>query len=469
MPNRTIAPRGPLFAKGDIAAGALFGVALLLILAIAGWGTHVDLREAYNGVLQAETGHLRSQAIRTVGKIEERMGAPDATLSAVVQDHGWLRQAWDGRVPSEQRLYAAVVDRSGAIVIHSDPAREGRSLGSGWYERKLDEAGQDVVETASRYLTTEPGAIDVRIPIYFHDKVVGTYHNGLSPAWFKQRLAERTKWTWVRWGTIAGVMLLVVLLTGVSFYRIINSSAQLRQAVESARLQRFAGLGELAAGIAHEIRNPINAIRLNLHSLQRLQQIGTPQGNIESIAVVAETNREIERLEGLIKIMLGYARPDKPVNEDLEIHAALEGAVAFLKSVMDRDGVTVRTMLTAGPLYVHIDRDRFRQIMLNLLNNAKEAVGAGGHIDVSLRRDHDTVEVVVADDGPGVAPADRERIFDPFYSTKELGTGLGLALVKRFVGEAGGSVVCESNNGSGACFRLTFAEVVAGPPPGTFL
>jgi signal transduction histidine kinase len=111
-------------------------------------------------------------------------------------------------------------------------------------------------------------------------------------------------------------------------------------------------------------------------------------------------------------------------------------------------------------LYVHLDRNRFRQIMLNLLTNAKEAVGTEGQIEVTLaRHGRDQVEIVVADDGPGVAPVDRDRIFDPFYSTKELGTGLGLAMVKRFVDEAGGSVACEANESNGARFRISFPEV----------
>jgi two-component system nitrogen regulation sensor histidine kinase NtrY len=127
---------------------------------------------------------------------------------------------------------------------------------------------------------------------------------------------------------------------------------------------------------------------------------------------------------------------------------------------MARDRIAVAMRLPAKPIFVRIDRHRFRQIAINLLNNAREAAGPGGQIDVEVLRRRDRVEIVVADNGRGLPAAERQRIFDPFYSTKDLGAGLGLSLVKRFVEEAGGTVVCEDNQPSGACFRIDFAEVV---------
>jgi two-component system, NtrC family, sensor histidine kinase HydH len=114
---------------------------------------------------------------------------------------------------------------------------------------------------------------------------------------------------------------------------------------------------------------------------------------------------------------------------------------------------------------VYIDRNRLRQILLNLLNNAREAVGEDGRIDVTIQSDHESVIIEVADNGPGVAASDRNRIFEPFFSTKELGTGLGLPLVRRFIEEAGGTIEYVERDSGGACFRLTLQE--APPPPGS--
>jgi signal transduction histidine kinase len=103
-----------------------------------------------------------------------------------------------------------------------------------------------------------------------------------------------------------------------------------------------------------------------------------------------------------------------------------------------------------------MDGTRLRQVLLNLLNNAIEALGDGGLIEVGVRSVRGHVEITVADDGPGIAPQDRERVFVPFFSTKASGTGLGLALARKFVEEAGGTIVCEEGPLRGGCrFRVT--------------
>jgi signal transduction histidine kinase len=247
--------------------------------------------------------------------------------------------------------------------------------------------------------------------------------------------------------------------SALSLYKIVHRTVLLREAIETGRVKQMAELGELAAGIAHEIRNPINAIRLNLHALGRLQEYASSQMSDESAAAIAEANREIERVEGLMRVMLGYARPQKPSEEDVDLRWELEAVLTSIQPIMERDGACVLRRLPPSSLYVHLDRNRFHQITLGLLNNARESVGREGRIEVSLaRRGRDTVEVVVSDNGPGVPPTERDRIFDPIYSTKQLGTGLGLALVKRFVEEAKGQIVCESNDLGGASFRISFPE-----------
>jgi signal transduction histidine kinase len=212
--------------------------------------------------------------------------------------------------------------------------------------------------------------------------------------------------------------------------------------------------------MAHEIRKPINAVRTNLQTLRRLAYPAHGEDPSSISATIAAANREIERLEGLMRIMLGYALPEKPTDERIDVRSELEATLSFIKPVIDRVGSCVRCRLAPTPLYVHLDRNRFRQIVLNLVANAAEAAGAEGQIDVTLTRSgRGRVEVVVSDNGPGVPPEERQRIFEPFYSTKPQGTGLGLALVKRFVDEARGTVTCEANARTGARFRIDFPEI----------
>jgi signal transduction histidine kinase len=456
-----------LIARWNIAAYFCVSAALVLVLAITGWGAYIDFSEVRLTLLQGELNRVRSHAVRTVSRIQDRLGVPGTTLVSAIGENNWLREYWGTALPTdESRPYAAIVDRSGKILIHSTPALEGKQLGQSWYDRVVSEIddgdpeGVDIVETRTQGLTNGRRVFDVRVPILQHGEEVGDYHSALDYLWFQTQLAEKSAGTWTRWAAIFAGVLVIIAVTGVSLFNIVKRTMLLRETIEVSRVKQFAELGELAAGIAHEIRNPINAIRLNLHALQRLQQFAPGANGNESATVIAEANREIERVEGLMRIMLGYARPEKPVDEYIDIRSELEATLTFIRPVLERDGVCMEAQLFGTPAYVHLDRNRFRQIMLNLLTNAKEAVGSEGRIEVALvRRAREQVEIVVSDNGPGVAPADRERIFDPFYSTKELGTGLGLALVKRFVDEAGGVVVCEPNGSSGARFRITFAEV----------
>jgi signal transduction histidine kinase len=134
----------------------------------------------------------------------------------------------------------------------------------------------------------------------------------------------------------------------------------------------------------------------------------------------------------------------------------------FLRREMEGSDIQVVARLPDEKLYVYIDRNRLRQITLNLLNNAREAIGTGGRIEVSIERKDKSIVIEVKDTGPGVPKGERQRIFEPFYSTKQLGTGLGLPLVRRFVEEGGGNIEYVDRPQSGACFRLTLREAV--PP-----
>jgi signal transduction histidine kinase len=159
-----------------------------------------------------------------------------------------------------------------------------------------------------------------------------------------------------------------------------------------------------------------------------------------------------------MRILLGYARPDQPRNENIEVRGELRAMLDFLGPSLERAEIALRAQLCDSPAVILIDRDRLRQIVLNLVNNAKEAVGPGGEIRLQVSLVPGAVEIAVSDNGPGVPLADRERIFEPFFSTKELGTGLGLPLVRRFVEDVGGSVSYEDNNPVGARFVVRFPE-----------
>ncbi len=175
----------------------------------------------------------------------------------------------------------------------------------------------------------------------------------------------------------------------------------------------------------------------------------------QTAPIIKETIDEIERVDAMLRALLQYARPEKAHAEVLDPVAEIQAVLTFMLQLLERDGIRIDTQMSSSPLRVYIDRARLRQVILNLLTNSVEATGPHGYIRISVVPHDQAVAINVADSGSGVPVAAREKIFEPFYSSKELGTGLGLALVKRFVEEAGGSVRCHSAPEGGAEFRVT--------------
>lgn len=440
---------------------------LIVVLGAAGWGIHHDVDQINDTFVSSEMERLRSHGVRTVHRIQEELRTSRHTLEDF-RDHGFLRRHWETTVrEDESRLYAALVLPSGQVLMHIKPWLEGKQLMPVWYEHVVPEGGDDVVDTRAYALTGGERAYDVRVPVVVDERTIATYHTGLTYSWLNQEMAARLRPVKQIWCVILLSILLAIVLAGVSLYQISRRIAMLQEAVKLARGRRFAEGGQLMAGLVHEIRNPLNAMRLNLHVLSRVLTQGSSTEEFAAIdhtQVIRESVQEIERVEGLLRLLLGYARPDQSRAEDLEVRRELESALVFLKPVLERAELAVRARFSDLPTFIHIDRDRWRQILINLIMNAKEATGPGGQIQIDVHATREEVEVTVADDGPGVPATDRERVFEPFFSRKENGTGLGLALVRRYVEEAGGTIVCEQNEPRGALFRLRFGRVVGTAP-----
>jgi two-component system sensor histidine kinase HydH len=439
------------------------GATLCIVFAIAIWGVYHDLSQVRATFLTSEMNRLRTHASRTAGLIQDELHQHKAESLAELDDDSFLRKHWDRVVKADRsRLFAAVIDMNGKVIAHSDRSREGNTLEAAWYDRIVTEAGEDVVETRSQALSGGEPGYSVSSPLYVNNKLIGNYHSSLRKDWVERTLIERqapSKRIWAYLLTAIGV---IVAVSGASLFFISRRMVVLHESVKLTRARRFAELGQLMAGIVHEIRNPLNAMRLNLHVLSRRAASTREANNQESKAdtehsdIIRETNYEIERVEGLLRILLGYARPDNPRNENIDVRSEVQATLTFLRPLLERAEILVKATFPEQPAMVVMDRDRFRQILLNLINNSREAMDVGGCIQIQVKHTGDRVEIVVADDGPGIPHSHRERIFEPFFSTKELGTGLGLAIVRRFVEEGGGSIVCETKQQSGALFRLKF-------------
>ncbi len=256
---------------------------------------------------------------------------------------------------------------------------------------------------------------------------------------------------------------------GASYGKVVHfEDATQMHALESAvkRHERLAAVGELAAAIAHEIRNPLASISGSVEMLGSVgAEAGESRGRLLDIVM-----RETERLDKLITDFLGYARPQTPEPSPTDMGPVVRETVeAFRRSLPSPDdgAAVVVEVEDAGDTWASVDGGQIRQVLWNLLRNAEVAMPEGGRITVSLVRERvldeghpDLVWVRVGDQGPGISPAILDRIFDPFYTTRKEGTGLGLAICQRIVEDHDGdlSVTCPEEGGAVFSMRLRAAS-----------
>lgn len=227
-----------------------------------------------------------------------------------------------------------------------------------------------------------------------------------------------------------------------------------------ARAEQMAALGELAAGLTHEIRNPLASISSALQLMRSDES--DPQS--ERGRLLDEMLTELDRVSKTLAGLLGLARPQTPQKQSTDLAALTRDIVRLFERRLHGRHVRV-SVETPDPLpALQVDRGQITQLVLNLLTNAEQAVKDGGSIEVRLAPfpDGEGVILSVADDGAGV-PADQlEKIWEPFYTTKEKGTGLGLAVCRQIVESHGGTITVESAPGEGARFLVLLPLVVRG-------
>ncbi len=216
--------------------------------------------------------------------------------------------------------------------------------------------------------------------------------------------------------------------------------------------ERLAAIGKMAAHVTHEIRNPLSSIGLNIELLE--EELAEAGVTGESRSLLNAITREVQRLEHLSEEYLRVARLPQPRMESEDLAAKVREIVAFARPEMDRAGLEVALDIADEVPPALFDEGQIRQALLNVLRNAREAMGDGGRIDVSVFAEGMSVVVGVDDRGTGIPEEVRSRIFDPFFSTKGEGTGLGLAITRQIVEAHGGSIAVEPREGGGTSFRL---------------
>lgn len=230
------------------------------------------------------------------------------------------------------------------------------------------------------------------------------------------------------------------------------------------RAEQLAAMGRMSAQVAHEVRNPLSSIGLNVEMLTdavRQASFATPDAAKEAVQLLASVTREVDRLTEITDEYLRLARLPAPARRREDLTALVQSVVGFGKEELERSGITVAVSAPSAPVSCDLDEGQLRQVFLNLLRNAKEAMPQGGALAVSIAGAGATAQVRVADTGPGIAPAVRARIFDPFFTTKEGGTGLGLPLSRQIVEAHGGTLTLDEGAERGSCFVITLPLAAA--------
>ena len=240
-----------------------------------------------------------------------------------------------------------------------------------------------------------------------------------------------------------------------------KANRELRDSQEHLRrADRLSALGEIAAGLAHEIQNPLAGVKGALEIIASRVTQGTPEAEFAGIGA-----KELARLEGLVGEFLTYARPRDPALRPTDIHEIVERVAALLRAAAERKAVTVVCERSIDLPALLLDPEQITQVIFNVVLNAIQATRAGGHVRVQESMEASWIVVDVSDEGPGIAPEHALRIFDPFFTTKPRGTGLGLAISQRIVGAHRGTIEALPASPSGSLFRirLPLATSLTGP------
>jgi signal transduction histidine kinase len=348
-------------------------------------------------------------------------------------------------------LYISVQDTSFNILAHTDPTLIGKKekddpflshslldhQGFSRHDQSLE--GEEIFEVVKSFS--------------LKDKTIGMIRIGYSPKEIYPVLGQIKK--------NVALSILFFLILGISAITLIwvNQNRHLRKMKElEDRIQlaeRLTSLGHLAAGVAHEIRNPLNAMGMGL---QRLRREFIPQDETkkeEYFSFVELILKEIRRINKIIEQFLTLSRPFQLNLTESSLQDLLENLVILFREEASSLGISIQTEIPSNLPPVKMDYERLTQAFINIMKNGMQAMEKGGILHIEAKSLKEKLEVVFSDSGFGIPPEQMEKIFDYYYTTKERGVGLGLPIAHRIVEAHGGQLKMESRVGAGTKVRVT--------------
>ncbi|HUO07158.1 MAG TPA: HAMP domain-containing sensor histidine kinase [Phycisphaerae bacterium] len=332
----------------------------------------------------------------------------------------------------------------------------------------------------------DPRVLEATVPITFRNKTLAY----LSLARYESAIAAQF---WPTQGPLvlaafAFSLIGLALLLAAGAYASARFERSRREILQTARARTslLTERGMLASVLAHEIRSPLTALRFNLHALRQLLTTNIADQSDKQTQLTDRCEREIRRLDNMLTDFLHHTQViGNTTAESTSLNSAILEATEFLRPTLERSRIHVSLHLDPADPRVHVHPDELRQVILNLTANAQDALQnlpaqkprtlaistiADTPSDPSDPAATPTVTLLIRDSGPGIPPDIRERIFEPFFSTKPNGSGLGLTLVRRVISGAGGTILYESSpeqNTPGTTFRITLPRAHPSEPSGS--
>jgi signal transduction histidine kinase len=419
--------------QGTARAFAVFSLLLAALLSIGG---ELAFRELSIDVLRKQIDLGRAAAVEIAKQIAD-MGRSEGRI-----DYHQLRLN-RGQV---QRMIRATILRT-RFIRHVEVRDR---YGVKWLSVARD-PGEPPAGRRGNLPIHWPEEEVIQVPLERGNE--GQVRLGISEDAIEQELEDLRRGVRVQ-VAVAGLMALgVLILAFVYVLHLIRKNRNLEQARQSAARASYVGL--LASGLAHEIRNPLNAMNMNLQMLEEELLAHPDLVEPAHVELLESTKSEIKRLGRLVNNFLAYARPAQPRFEPRDLNGIVREVVRLLEVDFHQSGVELRTDLE--PLLPQVDADeaQFKQALINLLVNARQVLKSGGHVTLRTRAGvRGEVELEVTDNGPGIPSEIRERIFEVFYSSRGGGTGLGLPIARQIVERHGGTIEVESQENQGTTFRI---------------
>jgi len=437
-----------------------FLIALLVCsaLAFAILGTVID--HVLSRQMLDREGVLSSEAVRLLA---HHHLSPEKFRDCLQGgEPGTLEHITDHFTSIPEILYVKIYDEQGTIVWSIDPREIGsnspdnlelRAALNGHTDIKFGRVKSEHAFMAEWFNLAD--LIEVYVPLTGPDgqtyAVVELYKDMESFA------GDVARARLIVWASCAGIGILLFVVLARVFQSARHRERELSQRTKDAEAQLLQGeklrlAGEMAAAIAHEINNPLGILMGKAHELRAtFKEKGIVQQENFDVFI-----REIGRIRDVSRSLLLLARRSDPVLEPTDINQVLREIQSFVAPSFARANITIVSEPTAALPQVKADANQLKQVLLNLLQNAKDAMPGGGTINLRTGALDGAVYAEVADSGVGIAPQDIERVFDPFFSTKmrNQGVGLGLSVSYRIVNGHGGEIEVSSELGHGSVFRV---------------